>query len=61
MDKDLHFSENLSCWVWHKSWNLPFFKVSIDFIDPDTLEHYEIPKNLYVYISVFAFKVIESF
>ena len=48
MDKELHYSDNLACWVWHKSWNLPFMKVSIDFINPDTLEHYEIPKNLYV-------------
>ena len=52
MDKELHYSENIG-WVWHKSWNLPFFKVSIDFVNPVTLEHYQLPKNLYVILNKF--------
>lgn len=47
MDKSLHSSEEQG-WVWHKSWNLPFMKVSVEFLNPETQELYELPKNLYV-------------
>ena len=47
MDKNLHSSEEQG-WVWHKSWNLPFMKVSVEFLNPETQEIYELPKNLYV-------------
>lgn len=53
MDKELDYSESMGSWLWHKSWNLPFFKVSIDFINPNTGEHYETPKNLFVKFKLF--------
>jgi len=47
MDKSLHYVEEKG-WVWHKSWNLPFIKVSVEFLNPLTQEFYDTPKNLYV-------------
>jgi len=54
-EKNFIYNDELG-WNWHKSWNIPNFKVRVEIFDPETEDKLAPPKNLHV--QVFAVKAM---